>query len=179
MDSDEALYERWIAGDLAAFDRLYERYERPLFGFVRAFVREQADAEDVLHEAFMAVLRERDRRSEVRSFRAWIYQIARNLCLNCARSRKRAGRAAGEVQMLSDALVQAPQAADAAMEGQQLLRALEQAALRLPEALAEVYRLRAAGVSYEEAASVLGVPVGTVKSRVHEMVKRLREEMVR
>jgi RNA polymerase sigma-70 factor (ECF subfamily) len=179
MDSDEALYERWIAGDLTAFDRLYERYERPLFGFVRAFVREQADAEDVLHEAFMAVLRERDRRGEVRSFRAWVYQVARNLCLNRARSRKRAGRAAGEVQVIVESLVQAPQAADDAMEGQQLARALEQAVLRLPEALAEVYRLRAAGVSYDEAAEVLGVPVGTVKSRVHEMVKRLREEMVR
>jgi DNA-directed RNA polymerase specialized sigma24 family protein len=51
---------------------------------------------------------------------------------------------------------------EALYEGEQFLRALEQAALRRPEALAEVYRLRAAGVSYNEGASVLGVPVGTV-----------------
>jgi len=65
-DSDEALYARWIAGDLRAFDALHARYERPLFGFVRAHVRDQTEAEDVLHETFMAVLRER--RRDIRPF---------------------------------------------------------------------------------------------------------------
>src|SRR5690242_10661063 len=93
MDSDEALFERMIAGDLSAFDRLYDRFERPLFGFIRAQLGSTGEAEDVLHEAFMAVLRERGARSEVRSFRAWIFQVARNLCLNRVRSARRAGRA--------------------------------------------------------------------------------------
>jgi RNA polymerase sigma-70 factor (ECF subfamily) len=56
---------------------------------------------------------------------------------------------------------------------------LREAVQRLPGSLAEVYRLRAAGMSYDEVAGILDVPVGTVKSRVHEMVKRLREEMFR
>jgi len=47
----------------------------------------------------------------------------------------------------------------------------------LPLALGEVYRLRATGMSYDEVAEVLSIPVGTVKSRMSEMVKRLREEM--
>jgi RNA polymerase sigma-70 factor (ECF subfamily) len=86
-ETDEALYARWIGGDLRAFDALYARHERPLFGFVRAFVRDQAEAEDVLHEAFMSVLRER--RRDIRSFRAWMYEVTRHLCLNRARSKKR------------------------------------------------------------------------------------------
>src|SRR5437867_4492395 len=93
MDSDEALFERMLGGDLRAFDRLYERFERPLFGFIRAQLGDAGLAEDVLHDTFMAVLRERDAPKEVRSFRAWLFQIARNLCRNRARSAKRAGRA--------------------------------------------------------------------------------------
>ena len=47
----------------------------------------------------------------------------------------------------------------------------------LPKSLAEVYRLRASGLSYEEMAEVLAVPLGTVKSRMHQMVAELRKEM--
>ena len=49
----------------------------------------------------------------------------------------------------------------------------------LPAPLAELYALRAGGMSYEELSGVLAIPVGTVKSRVHEMVSRLRQEMER
>jgi RNA polymerase sigma-70 factor (ECF subfamily) len=172
-ETDEALYARWIGGDLRAFDALYARHERPLFGFVRAFVREQAEAEDVLHEAFMAVLRER--RQGIRSFRAWIYEVTRHLCLNRARSKKRAARALEEVKTIERDVSSVENEIDARRRA----IALERAVSRLPEAFAEVYRLRASGMSYDEVADVLGVPVGTVKSRMHEMVLRLKEEVSR
>ena len=178
MDSDEALFDRLIAGDMCAFDLLYARFERPLFGFIRARLGDAGDAEDVLHEAFMAVLRERERRSEVRSFRAWLYQVANNLCLNRARSRKRAGHVAEAVGHTL-AMESAPAAAEQALEEHQRAELLHHAVTRLPQPLAEVFRLRASGMSYDEVAEVLEVPVGTVKSRMHEMVKRLREEMPR
>jgi RNA polymerase sigma-70 factor (ECF subfamily) len=178
MDSDEALFERLIAGDMRAFDRLYERFERPLFGFIRARLGDAGEAEDVLHEAFMAVLRAKDERGEVRSFRAWLYQVANNACLNRVRSRKRAGRAF-EAATHVEAMGSAPVPAEQALEAHQRAELLGRAVTRLPEPLAEVYRLRASGMSYDEVAEVLDVPVGTVKSRMHEMVKRLREEMPR
>jgi RNA polymerase sigma-70 factor, ECF subfamily len=174
MDSDEALFQRLCSGELAAFDRLYERYERPLFGFIRVQLGGGADAEDVLHEAFLAVLRQRAMPGEVRSFRAWIHQVARNLCLNRVRSRNRAGRAVEAVR--EDIGVDEP-TADHALERHEHAEMLRRAVARLPRSLSEVYRLRASGMSYEEVAGVLGVPVGTVKSRMHEMVKRLREEV--
>ncbi len=176
MDSDEALFERLIGGDLAAFDRLWARHERPLFAFVRARLRDGAEAEDVLHEAFMAVLRERERRSEVRSFRAWLYQVAHHLCLNRLRSRRREGRAHDEIAELAP-----PEAvgAESAFESRERAERLARAVAKLPPAHAELYRLRAAGMPYEDIATVLGVPVGTVKSRLHELVGSLREEMTR
>ena len=181
MDTDEALFERLIAGDMRAFDRLYDRFERPLFGFIRAQLGadgDGSDAEDVLHDAFMAVLRERHRRSEVRSVRAWLFTVARHLCLNRVRSRKRAGRVATTAtheQIMSSPPIPAEQALEMHQQTERLARAVSD----LPLPLAEVYRLRAAGMSLDEVAGVLEVPIGTVKSRMHEMVKRLREEMQR
>jgi len=176
MESDERLFERLVAGDMRAFDRLYSRFERPLFGFIRAQLGDAGEAEDVLHEAFMAVLRERDKSAEMRTFRAWLFQVARNLCLNRARSRKRAGRAF-HAATHALAMGSPPTPAEEALERRQLARVLQQAVERLPQALADVYRLRAAGMSYDEVADILELPVGTVKSRMHEMVKRLRDEV--
>ncbi len=172
METDEALYQRWAAGDMRAFDALYARFERPLFGFVRAYIRDASEAEDVLHEAFMAVLRER--RKDIRSFRAWIYEVTRHLCLNRVRSRKRAARAAANAE--PDASQLGP---DEQLEERRRAATLERAVSRLPESFAEVYRLRAAGMSYEEVAEILEIPVGTVKSRIHDMVIRLKEEVSR
>jgi RNA polymerase sigma-70 factor (ECF subfamily) len=176
MESDEALFEKLVEGDMRAFDRLYERFERPLFGFIRAQIGDAHEAEDLFHEAFMAVLREREARSGVRSFRAWLFQVARNLCLNRVRSRKRAGRAL-EAVAKDELMVSAPVPAPVAIEQREQAAALQQGVARLPGPLAEVYRLRATGMSYDEVAVVLHVPVGTVKSRMNEMVRRLREEM--
>jgi RNA polymerase sigma-70 factor, ECF subfamily len=174
MDSDEALFEQLLAGDLGAFDRLYARFERPLFGFIRAQLRDASEAEDVLHEAFMTVLRRRRSAEEILSFRAWLFTVARNLCLNRARSRERAGRAARAVMQVAPP---ATPRADEQLERHERAVRLERAVERLPEQLAEVYRLRGAGMSYDEVAQVLALPVGTVKWRVHEMVKRLRQEV--
>ncbi len=178
METDEALFDRLSGGDMRAFDRLYERYERPLFGFICVQIRDTHEAEDVLHEAFMAVLRERDTR-QLRSFRAWIFEVTRHLCLNRVRSRKRAGRALDTVARDEYPVGVPPRPVDAreALEQRERAVRLEGAVGRLPSTLAEVFRLRATGMSYEDVAGVLGVPEGTVKSRMNEMVKRLREEM--
>jgi RNA polymerase sigma-70 factor, ECF subfamily len=176
MFSDEALYDRLLRGDVGAFDALYERHERHLFGFILRQVTDHAEAEDVLHDAFMAVLRERRSGRAVACFRAWLFQVARNLCFNRARSRQRAARAMDAV-----AHVPAPPAAhpERALQERQAGEALQQAVSRLPGPLAELFHLRAGGLSYEELAQILEVPLGTIKSRMHEMVSRLREEVLR
>ena len=173
--TDEALYLALVAGDTAAFDELYRRYEAPLFGYLVRQLGDHAEAEDAFHEAFMAVLRERRSARELQSFRAWIFQVAKNLCRNRARSRLRARRAL-EVQRRS--VEQAASAVDDdADDARHAPAALERAVATLPEPLAEVYALRASGLSYRDIARVLRIPLGTVKSRIHDLVSRLRKEV--
>jgi RNA polymerase sigma-70 factor (ECF subfamily) len=176
VDSDEALFERLCGGDMAAFDVLYARLEAPLFGFIRARLGgDAAEAEDVMQEAFVAVLRERDRRTPVRNVRAWLYQVAQHICLNRARSRSRAGHAIDEARRIEPE-AHAP-VAERALEENERAQSLARAVEKLPTTLAELYHLRASGMSYEEVADATGVPIGTVKSRMHDLVRRLREEM--
>ncbi len=163
-----------MAGELAAFDQLYARYEKPLFGLIWRELGSQQEAEDVLHETFLAVLRQKD--GGRRSFKAWLFQVARNLCLNRVRSRRRGDRAVALDATSPPDAVQLP---EAQLAGAQLAQLLEAAVRRLPESLSSIYRLRLAGLSYDELAEVLELPLGTVKSRMHELVTRLREEMER
>ena len=69
--SDEALYARFRQdGDMPAFDVLYGRYERRLFGFIRGYLHGRPDAEEVFHDAFLQLLRSREVRFERGSFAA-------------------------------------------------------------------------------------------------------------
>ena len=176
LRSDEALLEVLLSGDVRGFDLLYERYERLLFGFIRRHHPQQQDAEDVLHETFLALLRDSTGARRAASLRAWLFQVARNLCLNRHRSQRRARQALADRTGPPVAPVPADHP-ERALEDAQAQRMLRVALVKLPVELAELYQLRTSGLSYEEIASILAIPIGTVKSRMHAMVSRLREEM--
>jgi RNA polymerase sigma factor (sigma-70 family) len=174
MDSDEVLYARVKRGDMPAFDALYARYSTRLFGFLRPQVPSRADAEDVFHESLLATLESHEVTFERGSFRTWLYRIARNLVLNRIRSQ---GRGENALAKLAPIVDDPPPAADERAAQGELLEALDGAVARLPSPLSEIYHLRSSGLSYEEMALVLGIPLGTLKSRMNQMVTVLREEL--
>jgi RNA polymerase sigma-70 factor (ECF subfamily) len=171
-ESDERLFERLRTGDLSACDALYERYERRLFGFILGYVADRAEAEDLFHEAFVALYRDAPDALAAGSVRAWLFQTARNASLNRLRSRERRQRA-----LSVDDGAAPSRNAEEQLNAAEAGVALQRAVSRLPESLSELYRLRTSGLSYEQMAEVLEIPVGTVKSRMHEMVSQLKKEM--
>jgi RNA polymerase sigma-70 factor, ECF subfamily len=177
VDSDEVLLQRVRGGEITAFDLLYERHETRLFAFLRAVVGDRADAEEVLHDAFLSVLRDQTATFEHEgAFRAWLYRVARNLALNRKRATSRRDR--NLASALTDASTErADGAPDHALEARQLEAALAAALGRLPTMLGELWHLRASGLSYEQIASVVDAPLGTVKSRMHQLTSVLREEL--
>jgi RNA polymerase sigma factor (sigma-70 family) len=177
---DETLFQRVRGGDIAAFDLLYERYEVRLFAYLRAVAGNRQDAEELLHDAFLAALKTGEQATfQEGAFRGWLYQVARNLAFNKRRAAQRHDRMLASVPdaVADDARPSVTARADAAIERRELELALEDAVGRLPIALGELYHLRSSGLSYEQIATVIEAPLGTVKSRMHQMVNVLREEL--
>ena len=170
-DADERLYARVKGGDIRAFDELYSRHAARLFSFLRAHLPSAADAEEVLHEAMLRTLESDEVVFDRATYRTWLYRIARNAALNRLRSQSRGDRAALKI------VPEAVPLADEQLADAEMMHALDVAVERLPAPLADVYRLRSSGLSYEEMADVLGIPLGTLKSRMHQLVHALRQDL--
>lgn len=186
-ESDEGLLTRLRGGDRSVFELLVRRYERELFGYLRRYLGDDDLADDVFQNTFVAVYRKIGQYEPGRPARPWLYAIATNQAIDSLRrqNRRGAGRAEsptaadddGEVRSLFELL---PTPGDSPIEEadraeqRQLVRA---AVARLPDILRQVVILAYfQGLKYKEVADVLGIPVGTVKSRLHAALTRLSEE---
>lgn len=170
--SDEELMARLQAGDERALEVLMQRYQGALYGFLTRRVSSQAD--DVFQETWIRVVRARESFDTERRFSAWLYQIANNLC----RDRYRRGdamRRAVDSFRVEDETLRAPGGEPALPEHDRM----RERVLALPERLREVLVLRYyQDLGEEEMSRVLGVPRGTIKSRLHAAVKALREALM-
>jgi RNA polymerase sigma-70 factor (ECF subfamily) len=185
-ETDEQLLDLLRAGKREVFGPLVRRYERELFGYLRRYLGDDDLADDVFQNTFVQVFLKIQQYEPGRAARPWIYAIATNQAIDALRRKtRRADRRAdaaapdedGEPRPLYE-LLPAPDAAppdhaDAA-EQRKLVRA---AVDRLPELLRQVVLLTYfRGLKYKDAADVLGIPVGTVKSRLHAALAKLTED---
>ncbi|MCB9558450.1 MAG: sigma-70 family RNA polymerase sigma factor [Deltaproteobacteria bacterium] len=170
--SDEDLVKRLREGDISAFDELYRRYHRRLFGYVARQVRDGAQAEDLFQEIFLTVLEDRSFDLSQGRFAAWLFTVARNRCLNALRSDQRQRRALARAADEERAATRSPDDLSQTLaRGRTLQGAIE----RLSTAHQQVLLLKQVGeLSYREIAEVQQVPEGTVKSRVHAAIAALR-----
>jgi RNA polymerase sigma-70 factor (ECF subfamily) len=185
--SDEVLLYRLREGDREVFGLIVRRYERELFGYLRRYLGDDDLADDVFQNTFVQVFLKIGQYEPGRPARPWLYAIATNQAIDALRRKgRRADRRAdaaaapdedGEVRPLFELLPAAdtgpPDHADRAEQ-----RALVRAAVdRLPELLRQVVILAYfQGLKYKDVAEVLGIPVGTVKSRLHAALAKLTEE---
>lgn len=152
------------AGDLAAFGVLVRLYQAPAWRLAFQLLRDEEAASDATQEAFVKAYRYLPAfRGEAR-FSTWLFSICRNCCLDELRRRRRADRALQRTAPAPDQADHAP-----GVEVRAALAALT-LDLREPVVLIDLF-----GMSYREAAEILGLPEGTIKSRVH----RARAELAR
>jgi RNA polymerase sigma-70 factor (ECF subfamily) len=170
MDTDEALCARAQKGETAAFDRLYARYEHRLFGFIMRLLNDRGAAEEVFHDTFLKVLDGAPTFDGPPRFSAWLFRVARNHCANHHRSRTRGADALRRLGSIEEVSV----TPEDRLGEHERATALHRELGRLPETLTDVFHLRTSGLSYEEIAGVLEVPIGTVKSRMNALVTQLR-----
>ena len=156
-------------GDPTAFERLLERYQRRLFGFLLRRVPAQQEPEDLFQETWLRVVRARESFDPARRFSTWLFQIANNLCRDGAR------RSAVEARERTQLQSEVPTPGSVAAAALDAKLDAEQRLARLPEPLREVLVLRYfEDLAEREIAEIVGVPPGTVKSRLHAAVRVLR-----
>jgi RNA polymerase sigma-70 factor, ECF subfamily len=151
------------AGDLGAFEQLVRAYQQHVWRFLHRLLGDAASAEDVAQETFLRVFRRLPTFTFDAKFSTWVFQIARNAGIDELRSRQRRTRLAS--------LAPPPDPPAAAPEAR---AEIEAALASLPVDLREaVVLVEVLGLRYREVARVLGVPEGTVKSRVFSARSRL------
>ncbi len=173
----EAYRER---GDCAALERLVEKYRAPLFSFIFRYVRGVHEAEDCFQETWARVLPRLSRKRTDR-LPSYLFTTAHHLLVDAARRARRSPFAArkglGNDAYTTSEPVEHATPADAAAEAD-FRRALAAALDTLPEAQRTVFLLRMeADVPFEEIARREGCPLGTVLSRMHYAVTRLRKAL--
>lgn len=185
--TDEQLLIRYRqSGDREVFSRLVRRYERELYSYLRRYLGDAEMAEDAFQAAFLQVHLKCGQFEPGRSFRPWLYTIATNQAIDAQRRNRRhrmvslnsAGARGGqdETGKLIDVMVSGdPDPFDRADEVERREK-MKQVVGALPEHLRLVVNLvYYQGLKYREAAEVLSVPVGTIKSRLHAAIARLVE----
>jgi RNA polymerase sigma-70 factor, ECF subfamily len=169
-EGDDVLVRRAQAGDPDAFGQLVERYMRRAYYSALSLVGSREDALDLSQEAFARAYRARRTIDPERPFYAWLYQILRRLCFNFLRDRRtRAARLDAAASWLADEaagrVALGPEESYARAEARaRVAAAIEQ----LPEREREVLALKEfEGLSYREIAELVGIPIGTVMSRLY------------
>jgi RNA polymerase sigma-70 factor (ECF subfamily) len=173
---DAEVLRRIGAGDATAVGELYDRYAASLLPLALRIVRDRAEAEDLLHDAFVEVSdRAAQYVAERGSVIAWLVTLVRNLAIDRARRRERRGALARDViahEPAGDRSRETPESlvADAG-ERDKVRRALA----GLPEAQRQTLETAFfEGLSYPEIAAREGVPLGTIKSRAARAIASLR-----
>jgi RNA polymerase sigma-70 factor, ECF subfamily len=170
VTSDGELIQRAADGDRSAFEDLYRRYARPVFGFALRRLGDRGRAEDAVQETFASVWRSAASYKPERGPGApWLYAVARNAIVDRARGRTEAPTEVPDTP--SDDAGPAEQA-EQSWVAWRVHRALEELPEREHGVVALAYW---SGLSQSEVAEYLGIPLGTVKTRTRSALARLAE----
>jgi RNA polymerase sigma factor (sigma-70 family) len=181
-DSDQRLVAAVRRGDDRAFELLYERYQRRIHAYVLGMVKDHGRAEDVTQEVFVSALRRMRETEQPLSFKPWLYQIAKNSCIDAFRRSRRTEEVSYDAdEGLAPAdhskLVGSGLSPEAAVAAKQELESLCGAFGGLSETHHEILVLRELeGLSYQEIGDRMGMTRPAVESTLFRARRRLTEE---
>jgi RNA polymerase sigma-70 factor (ECF subfamily) len=172
VESDEALMVRLMDGELSAFEALYQRHASRIRGFIQRFVGDRDWSEDLTQEVFLKVYRNPRAFDPRGRFLTWIYAVARNACIDFLRLKKLpsvplGGSSRDDGEGIAEPSTAAHEGPDSLALQNELEGRVREVVGTLSVKLREVFVLCAMqGLSYEDAAEIIGCPVKTVSSRL-------------
>jgi RNA polymerase sigma-70 factor (ECF subfamily) len=184
-DALEALIQRCLHGDQAAWEAIVHQHWRKVFNVAYKFVGRHDQAEDLTQDIFLKVFKSLDTFDRRANFQTWLISVSRNLCIDHYRSvRKERETIDREIDTNELAPATPEPGPIAALEQRDRVMLLRKAMASLPDALRTAVLLRdIQELSYQEIADRLKLPEGTVKSRINRgrtelarQIRRLRGE---
>jgi len=178
---DRVLVERCLKGEERAFEELLNKYKNSVYSICYRMVRNQTDAEDLAQDVFIRTFSVLDRYDPSYPFSSWLFRITSNLCIDFLRKVKGGMVSLDQPIEGSEGAIQRQLPADVVkpdreMENKEMMAALEDAISTLPEHYRIIVILRhQEQMSYEEIADDLGIPLGTVKARIHRARNMIKE----
>lgn len=186
--SDEDLLTRIRSGERELFGELVRRYERELFGYLKRYTGNDELAADVFQNSFTQVFLKIHQYEPGRPARPWLYAIATNQAIDALRRRARRSdtrtdsfltneaEGSDNVRSLYELLESTAPGPEEQVAAAELQQSVREAVEQLPHLHREVVILAYfQGLKYQDIAEVLGVPLGTVKSRLHAALARLAD----
>jgi len=188
LSDEELLLEYRGHGNRPAFEELVHRYEKELYGYLRNYLGDPEMAEDVFQQTFLQIYLKCDQFEPERKLRPWLYAVATNQAIDHQRRFGRHRMASLDRRMgkddesetgafieLFDSPYRGPvEETESLEQADEIRRAVDD----LPEQTRQVVLLvYFQGLKYREAAHALGIPVGTVKSRLHGAIQKLGEAL--
>jgi len=182
LSDEQLLHEYRTTQGESVFTELVSRYERELYNYLKRFLSDAAMAEDVFQTTFLQVHLKRDLFEQGRKFRPWLYTIATNQAIDAQRRNRRhrrlsldqGYRAEEDSSTLMEVLATRESGPYESAESREWAEWVREAVTSLPDPLQSAVKLvYFRGMKYRDAAKVLAIPVGTVKSRLHSAISRL------
>jgi RNA polymerase sigma-70 factor (ECF subfamily) len=182
-DAIETLIDRCLKGDQSAWAAIVGRYRRKVFNVAYKFVGRHDEAEDLTQDIFLKIFKSLDSFDRRANFQTWLISVSRNLCIDHYRSVRKERET---IDRDVDAADLSPASHEispmAALEQRDRVALLRQALGGLPETLRTAVLMRdIQEMSYQDIATKLGLPEGTVKSRINRgrtelmhQIRRLR-----
>lgn len=181
---DQLLVERVQRGDKQAFDLLVAKYQRKLGRLISRFIRDPAEAEDVTQDAFIKAYRALPGFRGDSAFYTWLYRIGINTAKNYLLASKRRAPTStpfdtDDAESFEEAtLLHEVSTPENELMSKQVVDAVQSSLQQLPEDLRSALTLREIeGLSYEEIASVMNCPIGTVRSRIFRAREAVAENL--
>ena len=180
--TDEMLISRFQSGDENAYVELVNRYKDKLTNFVFYFLKDEEHSEDIVQETFIRLYEKKHYYKEIAKFSTWIYTIARNLANTELRKKSRT-----KIMYLSQMsnykkdydLKSSDPELNKNIENEFLMKEIHAAIDKLPENYKSVIILRdIQGLDYEQISNIIGVPLGTVKSRINRARLQLQVDLM-
>jgi RNA polymerase sigma-70 factor, ECF subfamily len=183
-NSDTEQVQRALAGDAGAFRAIMQTHNQRLYRIARSILRNNADAEDALQEAYVSAFTNLASYRGEGSLRGWLSRIVINESLGRMRQRHSTiNLAALEHQQSEAQIIQFPQSTpnddpERTMAQRQIIHLVEKATDNLPEAFRLVFVARVIeGMSIEETSELLGIKPETVKTRLHRARQLVRDQL--